>query len=315
MTGEWWQERELTGCLDQALNHINMANDAATPDEVTRCRGLFDGLNQCWSAYRAATNRPHAADADAIRRLLAEGIPAERRTWLCGCPSIRAVAESGPSIQDHDALRRSTANSPFQPLPRELEETASEKRRRQKNHPRRWREASSSTAQGKLLESLAALLSMVRSTMAEGEKTANGPGPGGAARDREVAAVTIPVLEDVFEALFGFPSRRLAVYGTLAPGERNHPVIAGIEGSWSDGHVDGVVRAVAGYPAFTWKKGKGTVRVRVLTSEALPKHWHRIDGFEGGLYRRILVPVHRPAGSVIAHIYESRAATAASARF
>jgi gamma-glutamylcyclotransferase (GGCT)/AIG2-like uncharacterized protein YtfP len=96
------------------------------------------------------------------------------------------------------------------------------------------------------------------------------------------------------------------VYGTLAPGAANHRVIAGLPGVWTPGDVDGVVRTVAGYPAFTWETLAGPVRVQVLESRRLPRHWPRIDAFEGSLYRRILVPVRTAEGVRVAFIYEAR---------
>jgi gamma-glutamylcyclotransferase (GGCT)/AIG2-like uncharacterized protein YtfP len=126
------------------------------------------------------------------------------------------------------------------------------------------------------------------------------------ARFRRAAGAVAPVLTEADEALLDFPSTRLAVYGTLAPGQPNHYVIAGLGGRWAEGSVDGVVRTVAGYPAFTWETGAGPVRVQVLESRRLPRHWPRIDAFEGPLYRCILVPVPTAEGVRVAFIYDAR---------
>ena len=63
--------------------------------------------------------------------------------------------------------------------------------------------------------------------------------------------------EGFVERLFG-ASRRLAVYGSLAPGESNHAVIADLGGRWSEGLVRGEKHdigwgASAGYPAMRWR--------------------------------------------------------------
>jgi gamma-glutamylcyclotransferase (GGCT)/AIG2-like uncharacterized protein YtfP len=104
--------------------------------------------------------------------------------------------------------------------------------------------------------------------------------------------------EGQLEALFGV-SRRLAVYGTLAPGRQNHHVVAPLGGEWVEGLVVGDLSAegwgaTLGYPAFRPRAGGAAIAVQVLTSAALPAAWPELDAFEGAEYRRILVPVFRP---------------------
>lgn len=97
------------------------------------------------------------------------------------------------------------------------------------------------------------------------------------------------------EALFR-TGRMLAVYGTLAPGEPNHHVVAPLGGAWTEGTVEGDLfpvgwGATLGYPAFRPVAGGAPVAVKVLASPALPAAWPALDRFEGAEYRRILVPV------------------------
>jgi gamma-glutamylcyclotransferase (GGCT)/AIG2-like uncharacterized protein YtfP len=92
----------------------------------------------------------------------------------------------------------------------------------------------------------------------------------------------------------------LAVYGTLAPGEPNHHVVAPLGGEWKDGVVEGDLYPVGwgaalGYPAFRPRGGGPAVAVKVLTTPALAAAWPDLDRFEGPGYRRILVPVFTPA--------------------
>lgn len=105
--------------------------------------------------------------------------------------------------------------------------------------------------------------------------------------------------ERQLDALFG-TSRTLAVYGTLAPGQPNHHVVAPLGGEWTDGLVEGDLfpvgwGAILGYPAFLPRAGGTAVAVKVLTSPLLPAAWPDLDRFEGPEYRRILIPVFRPA--------------------
>ena len=121
-----------------------------------------------------------------------------------------------------------------------------------------------------------------------------------------------PPTEDAFEALLGHPSTRLAVYGSLAPGEQNHWVLSHLAGEWSRGSVRGVLHAEGwgacdGFPGMEWIPTAGEIPVLVFTSDDLTPHWARIDAFEGGDYRRILIPVDLDAGGlVVANIYELR---------
>ena len=111
---------------------------------------------------------------------------------------------------------------------------------------------------------------------------------------------------------FGYPSHRLAVYGTLAPGRPNHHIVADIAGTWSDGWVEGTLHELGwgadeGYPAMRWQPGGPRIDVSVLHSAELPDHWLRLDEFEGSEYQRIVVPVFSAdAAPQLAFIYASR---------
>jgi gamma-glutamylcyclotransferase (GGCT)/AIG2-like uncharacterized protein YtfP len=103
------------------------------------------------------------------------------------------------------------------------------------------------------------------------------------------------------EALFR-TSRTLAVYGTLAPGQPNHHVVAPLGGEWTDGWIEGDLfpvgwGAALGYLAFRPRAGGAAVAVKVLTAPALATAWPELDRFEGAEYRRILVPVFSPGGA------------------
>jgi len=112
-----------------------------------------------------------------------------------------------------------------------------------------------------------------------------------------------PLERDLAER-FGTP-QRLAVYGSLAPGQVNHHVVADLPGSWRDGVVTGMLRHVGwgtahGFPVLRWRAGGPAVPARLFVSEALPDHWGRLDVFEGDDYVRILVPVQDGEGALLA---------------
>ncbi len=100
--------------------------------------------------------------------------------------------------------------------------------------------------------------------------------------------------------------RKLAVYGTLAPGECNHDQVAALGGTWQRVAVRGR-RAVRDYPVFTWDEAAAATPMLLLESALLRAAWPRLDAFEGPDYCRILVPVALPSGEWdVANLYEAR---------
>lgn len=132
--------------------------------------------------------------------------------------------------------------------------------------------------------------------------TARGQGDGAGRADADAADA-----ERRLEALFR-TSRTLAVYGTLAPGQPNHHVVAPLGGEWTEGVVEGDLfpvgwGAALGYLAFRPRPGGAEVAVKVLTAVALEAAWPELDRFEGAEYRRILVPVFSPGGADERRLY------------
>jgi gamma-glutamylcyclotransferase (GGCT)/AIG2-like uncharacterized protein YtfP len=103
-------------------------------------------------------------------------------------------------------------------------------------------------------------------------------------------------------------ARRLAVYGTLAPGRPNHHQLSGLSGRWIEGTVRGELFQVGwgadlGYPAIVLDVDGPIVDVQVFESSDLPDHWARLDEFEGSGYRRTVTPVGTAEGDLWASIY------------
>src|ERR1700704_37474 len=101
--------------------------------------------------------------------------------------------------------------------------------------------------------------------------------------------------EQTLDRLLGFPSHRLAVYGSLAPGKKNHHMMTGMHGSWGIAVLRGSLLnqgwgAGEGFPGFLWDGTDTAVTAQVFASPDLPEYWPRLDEFEGAEYRRILVP-------------------------
>ena len=101
---------------------------------------------------------------------------------------------------------------------------------------------------------------------------------------------------------------RLAVYGSLAPGQSNHHQLAGLRGTWTAGTVRGWLTefgwgAAQGYPGLRLDPYGPLVAVQVFASDDLPAHWARLDAFEGEQYARVVVEVATADGPVTAQLY------------
>ncbi len=102
---------------------------------------------------------------------------------------------------------------------------------------------------------------------------------------------------------------RLAVYGSLAPGQSNHGQLAGLAGDWRSGVVRGRRfeqgwGAALGYPGLVLDPQGTEVPVQLFQSDDLAAHWSRLDAFEGEGYRRVVTRVRTDDGEVDACIYE-----------
>jgi gamma-glutamylcyclotransferase (GGCT)/AIG2-like uncharacterized protein YtfP len=101
---------------------------------------------------------------------------------------------------------------------------------------------------------------------------------------------------------------RLAVYGTLAPGRSNHHQLVGLDGHWRAGAVRGRLvaegwAATEGYPALFPDPAGPVVEIQLFESADLPRHWERLDDFEGPGYHRIAIAVSTGEETVDAWIY------------
>jgi gamma-glutamylcyclotransferase (GGCT)/AIG2-like uncharacterized protein YtfP len=104
-------------------------------------------------------------------------------------------------------------------------------------------------------------------------------------------------------------NQRLFVYGTLAPGQPNAHILAGVPGEWQAATVTGTLfeegwGAALGYPGIVLDEHGGEVRGLVFSSASLAEHWARLDEFEGEGYERVLTAVKLADGTVSdAYIY------------
>lgn len=113
-------------------------------------------------------------------------------------------------------------------------------------------------------------------------------------------------LEESMEHLFDHPSRRLAAYGSLRPGESNAHQMNGIEGTWLHGTIPGIIEQPTEYLEFNWIPESPPVAVMVMSAFNLPQHYRRLDQFEGPDYVRTWVPVTIAGVVQVCNTYEGR---------
>ena len=107
-------------------------------------------------------------------------------------------------------------------------------------------------------------------------------------------------------------ARRLAVYGTLAPGRANAHVLEPLGGRWFDGTVRGRrINAgwgdTYGYPGLQLDPDGDEIAVQVLEAAGLPERFAELDAFEGAEYERVIAEVRTPACTLLANVYVIRA--------
>ncbi len=308
----WWKE-EAPRFLGSALAHINQSRCRKEP--VDRCEDLCKALNTTWNAYyhfrkrhglltekEMSDGRP--SDSQAFNQFLLTGLEDGVAQQLCQRESVGALAQFATQVMNHETLMKRDYDP--RNVSDDLRRDACDEHRQLLNAFRRYSIGQGNTeARVAFLKKLKQLLYVIRCNIAHSEKTPKGPDLSKNERDRAVSNVASAVIDDIFDLLLELPSHRLAVYGTLAPGGANESILAGIQGAWTDGVVQGEISENTGLLFFRWRESGQEVAVKLLASNDLPNHLPRIDRFEGKKYTRILVPVTCKSDLIVANIYEA----------
>ncbi len=107
-------------------------------------------------------------------------------------------------------------------------------------------------------------------------------------------------------------TQHLFVYGSLAPDQPNHYVLAQLQGDWVTASMRGHLTATGwgakmGYPALVLDDGADPVAGYVLTSEQLGEAWAALDAFEGDDYHRVSARARIRGGELVeAFVYVLR---------
>ena len=292
-----WSDERAVRYVGASLPHFNRAKDAS--NALAACELLFKGLEQVKDGYGPRDG----GEISAFTSLIQDALPVKDQQWLVARPSLHKLADFEPLIQNGDVLRSAPDyGGPGSQMSDPLRSKAEKEHRQFRNAHCIWQAERSEGHRAAVLKKLGILLYEVRSHITHGVKQQS-------RRDHEVAEIVLPVLREFTAAILGFPSRRLAVYGTLRRDGENHDVLSGIQGSWHAVQIGGLLFESDGLPALTLAppgSESGTwLDVELLEGSALVDEWPRLDEFEGSGYRRCLAVVTREDGSAtVAYVYE-----------
>lgn len=128
-------------------------------------------------------------------------------------------------------------------------------------------------------------------------------------RNLTILKTAVPVMRLIADAMMQSPQEKLVAYGSLRPDESNHHIVASIEGNWFRGSISGGIEMLESYPQYIPTTADASpIDVDVLRSKELPKHWKRLDNFEGLDYERLLCVVHTYSGLLVGNVYAKRGA-------
>ena len=102
---------------------------------------------------------------------------------------------------------------------------------------------------------------------------------------------------------------RLFVYGTLAPGQSNHSLLKDLTGTWQEGTIRGTLYPnglgpTVGFPVVDLVLEASKINGWLFVSEELPRHWQKLDAFEGPGYKRAITTVFlKNNSSINAFVY------------
>jgi len=102
------------------------------------------------------------------------------------------------------------------------------------------------------------------------------------------------------------PEHRLIVYGSLAPGEVNNFLLAGLEGDWERCVIRGHMGRYKGFKVFKYDPQGDAYQVWLFSSSLLPQKFRELDDFEGEEYQRVIIPAQVAERVILAYVYQGK---------
>jgi gamma-glutamylcyclotransferase (GGCT)/AIG2-like uncharacterized protein YtfP len=293
-----------SGHVLEAIIHFNEALDrqdyGVSRTEVAGL--LFDGLNKLQTEWSADRSGSRLGEVKAFQSMVSERLAPDARDSILRSLELEALVKLEPRIMNHDTLT-GHGYKPDLPIAHELRIVATEEHRRVVTAWNDLNGARDLQIGERLLKRVSELLYIVRSNIKHGEKTPYGPDLAKRKRDEQVSAIIVPILFLLVDEILLRPSHKLIAYGTLAPGQANHRILADISGRWEVCEVRGEVTLSKGLPGLTWSPYGSQVTAQLLISPQLPSKWRGLDSFEGEGYRRRLIPYQTPTDAGVAYGY------------
>ncbi len=309
MNSDWLNS---TAILNNSLSHYN--DKRFEKDIIEKCYSYFKSLNVLYREYyyhRKKTGKLNRFEIDqddlregiAFTELCLQAFLREEKIKIIKSKSLANLINLTPLIVNEKYRRQDPFYDPSK--------ITSEVREKFSKEHQKLIESFEKYRIGRLdikyvIIPMIKLLYVVRSNIAHGEKTPQGPDIDKYERDKTVCNVILPLLELTFDIIFNYPSNRLAVYGTLAPGEPNNSILSKIINNPHNkfsGVVRGSTNVKNNLPFFNWRNEENETEVLVYESNLLTKEFTNLDRFEGKSYKRILVPIKVDSKFVIANIY------------
>jgi hypothetical protein len=258
-----------TSQIDRAIRQYNNAIDLIEDNQpdVSICRNFFNCLNNIQDVWVILKNF-HRGEGEGFRTMILEmlGENSGSIEFFLNSKELQRLSEFSPPILDHDTLR-SKGYLPNQEIPLEVANIASSRHRRLLKSLKEYYNNQISAFE--VLENAARLLYLIRSNIAHGGKD-DGTFEKKAERDNLVSRETIPLQRLLIEHFLNNPSKRLACYGTLAPGKANNSILPR-DGIWEKCSICGKLEINKfGYLVFTWDPNGDKIEASMLSSDNLP---------------------------------------------
>jgi gamma-glutamylcyclotransferase (GGCT)/AIG2-like uncharacterized protein YtfP len=291
------------GHMTEALFHFNhaLSMSGGQASKVDVACTLFDGLNKLQTEWLMSQADQQLGEVKAFQTMILRGLSSEARDSFLRSAEIQSLVVLNPQIMNHDILLRG-GYRPAIAINADLAREAVEVHRKLENAFRDL-SANSEEIRERVIKRVAELLYIVRSNIAHGEKTPYGPDLNKRERDEQVCACVVPLQELLLDILLGQPSKKLISYGTLAPSQPNHSLISDLTGEWKECVIRGTMNQHQGLSRFLWNPNGSEQTASLFSSNDLPNYWDRLDRFEGGGYRRQLIPAKTKFGIEIGYAY------------